>query len=299
MSPPVDCGPQGTACIIQQYTDSDPTEGYADFTCGGLSYDGHKGTDFRVPTLAEMEKGVTVLASAPGTVTATRDGMPDIYVNAPNAPDVSNKECGNGLVINHGGGWETQYCHLREGSLAVAKGDTVTTGTNLGQIGLSGRTAFPHVHLSVRKNGEVVDPFNPDATNTCGQSERTLWETPPQYVAGGLLDIGFHDAVPEFDQLKAGLEDPATLPSSAPALVLWAYIFASQAGDQVEFEINGAQGWEFRDTVLLTKPQAELFRAVGKRQPAGGWPKGDFNGTVTMIRGGAAISSDQISLTIN
>lgn len=298
LSPPLDCGAKGNGCIIQQYTDNDPSKGAADFMCGPLSYDGHKGTDFRVPTVADMEKGVTVLSAAPGTVVATRDGMPDINASAPNAPDTSNRECGNGLVIDHGGGWQTQYCHLREGSLAVAKGDRVAKGTNLGQIGLSGRTEFPHVHLSVRKNGKVVDPFNPDATNTCGAATRTLWQTPPQYVAGGLLDIGFHDAVPAFKQLKAGLPDPATMPVDAPALVLWAYIFAGKAGDQIKFDLDGPKGWELKDTVLLTKTQPELFRAVGKRQPTGGWPTGTFNGAVTILRDGAPISSDQVSVTL-
>ena len=299
LSPPLDCGADGPACIIQQYTDNDPTEGVRDYSCGALSYDGHKGTDFRLPTLADMEAGVTVLSAAPGTVTATRDGMPDINFRDPNAPDVRNRECGNGLVINHGGGWETQYCHLRQGSLAVSKGDRVAKGTNLGQVGLSGETEFPHVHLSVRKNGEVVDPFNPDDASSCGSAERTLWQTAPDYTSGGLLDIGFHDAVPEFQQIKAGLSDPETMSIDAPALVLWSYIFASQAGDQIQFSIDGPQGWEFRDTTLLTKPQAELFRAAGKRRPPGGWPEGKFTGVVTHLRNGETLSEDVVTVTLN
>ncbi len=57
--------------------DHDPGPDAADFTCNGLSYDTHTGTDFALPSLAAMQAGVAVLAAAPGTVAALRDGMPD------------------------------------------------------------------------------------------------------------------------------------------------------------------------------------------------------------------------------
>ena len=40
-------------------------------------------------------------------------------------------------------------------------GDPVTAGQRLGGVGYSGMAAFPHVHLSVRRNGVAVDPFRP------------------------------------------------------------------------------------------------------------------------------------------
>jgi len=149
LSLPVDCTLNET-CFIQQFTDRDPSPKATDYTCGPLSYDGHKGTDFAVPTLRDMENGVTVLAASPGTIRATRDGMPDIASNAPNAPDITNQDCGNAVVITHAGGWETQYCHLKRGSVVVTRGQTVSAGTPVGQIGLSGNTEFPHLHLSPR-----------------------------------------------------------------------------------------------------------------------------------------------------
>jgi hypothetical protein len=43
-----------------------------------LSYDGHTGTDFALPSLAAMQAGVAVTASPPPRqVAALRDGMPD------------------------------------------------------------------------------------------------------------------------------------------------------------------------------------------------------------------------------
>ena len=60
--------------------------------------------------------------------------------------------------------------------MQVKTDEVVEAGTVLGQIGLSGRTQFPHVHLSVRKDGKVVDPFDPDGSVTCGEpDEDTLF----------------------------------------------------------------------------------------------------------------------------
>lgn len=171
---PVDCT-LGETCYIQQYMDRDPGDGFRDFHCSNLSYDGHKGTDFALPTRADMEAGVNVLASADGRVRGFRDGMPDTGYNKQTASSVDGKECGNGVVLIHPGGWETQYCHLKEGSVAIRNGQTVKTGDILGQIGQSGRAEFPHLHLSVRQGGDPVDPFDPDGTLTCASLVTVLF----------------------------------------------------------------------------------------------------------------------------
>ena len=172
LSLPVDCE-MGKQCYIQNFVDRDPGPDYADFTCGSLSYDGHKGTDFRVATLAEMEEGVAVIAAAPGRVRAIRDGVDDLGAKA----FPSGKDCGNAVVIAHDGGWETQYCHLRKGSVAVQGGDRVAAGAHLGLIGFSGNTAFPHLHFSVRKDGAPIDPFGAqEMTAACALPDTdSLW----------------------------------------------------------------------------------------------------------------------------
>ena len=63
LSLPVDCT-LGDDCFILQYADADPGRGAADYTCGPMSYDGHKGTDFAVPSFAAMAEGVDVIAAA-------------------------------------------------------------------------------------------------------------------------------------------------------------------------------------------------------------------------------------------
>ena len=60
LSLPLDCVP-GKTCFVQQYVDVKAGPGAEDYACGRATYDGHKGTDFRLPTLAEARKGVAVL----------------------------------------------------------------------------------------------------------------------------------------------------------------------------------------------------------------------------------------------
>ncbi|RSK30736.1 M23 family metallopeptidase [Rhodovulum iodosum] len=300
LAPPIDCT-LGETCFIQNYVDRDPGPGAADFACGGLTYDGHKGTDFALPTEADMARGVSVLSVAPGTVKATRDGMPDIAMDRPGAPALDGRDCGNGVVVSHGEGWETQYCHLREGSVAVRKGMRVAKGTVLGQVGLSGRTEFPHVHLSVRRDGRVVDPFDPaSGPATCGRAAAApLWQNPLPYAPGGLVGAGFSTTVPGFDAVKAGLASPATLPAGAPALVLWAHAFGGRAGDAVAFEIDGPGGARiFEHRATLDRAQVRFFRAAGRRPPAGGWPDGAYRGTAQLMRGDEVLGQRTVTLRI-
>jgi len=48
LSFPLDCVP-GTTCLVQDYVDRDPGTDARDFRCGRLTYDGHDGTDIRLP----------------------------------------------------------------------------------------------------------------------------------------------------------------------------------------------------------------------------------------------------------
>lgn len=280
---PLECE-LGETCFIQQYVDADPGPGAADFTGGPLSYDGHRGTDFRVADQEAMNLGVPVLAPAPGIVRGTRDGVADRIMS--DRADVQGQECGNGVAINHGNGWESQLCHLARGSITVAPGDPVSAGDKLGEIGLSGATQFPHVHISVGKNGEVVDPF-----------VANLWIDEPLYEPGGFLSIGLSSGVPDFASIKAGTADAASLPLNAPALVVWAAMFGGQPGDTIALRIVGPTGQDvFAHDTKLERTQAELFRAAGRRLNAERWRGGDYMGTATLIRDGRII--DRIETVI-
>ncbi|THD84968.1 M23 family metallopeptidase [Aliigemmobacter aestuarii] len=296
---PVDCTP-GETCFIQQYVDRDPGPGVTDFACGTLAYDGHEGTDIALPSLAALQAGVTVRAAAPGTVLGVRDGMPDILVSDPAAPPLEGRDCGNGVVIDHGQGWQTQYCHMARGSVAVRSGDSVAAGTPLGQVGLSGRTEFPHLHVTVRKDGQTVDPFDPDGTLACGETAPPLWSDPPAYRPGGLIAAGFDIAVPKYEAVKAGMPARAVLPAKAPALVIWGYYFGNRAGDELRLTITGPEGEVISETVPLDRTQAQAFRAVGKRlRGPSGWPVGDYTGEAVLIRAGAEIDRIVIAARID
>jgi hypothetical protein len=293
---PLDCI-LGDTCHIQQYADRDPGPDATDFTCGPLSYDTHSGTDFALPNLAAQTAGVNVLAAAAGEVIGIRDEMPDILQGTPGAPDVTDRECGNGVVLRHPHGWETQYCHMALGSIIVKPGDQLQQGAVLGHIGLSGQSQFPHVHLSVRQNGAEIDPFDPDQELTCGQAAPALWADPIAYVSGGLIAAGFSSAVPDYDAIKAGTAAETLTPTS-PGLVLWGFAFGGQAGDVTRISITGPHGEVITQDATLDRAQAQFFRASGKRMPAGGWPSGDYAGTVDLIRDHVVIDSITVALTL-
>lgn len=294
---PIDCT-LGAGCYIQHYVDHDPGPGLRDFGCGSATYEAHDGTDFALPTRASMRAGVAVLAAAPGRVRALRDGEADGAYTA--GQSVAGKECGNGVVIDHAGGWQTQYCHLREGSIAVHKGQEVDAGETLGLVGISGLAEFPHLHLAVRANGADVDPFRPEATDTCATAspEGELWAEPLPYVGGGLLQIGLAGAPPDYAAVKDGLPPVAELPATSGALVLWAYGFDARAGDVLALSITGPEGFAFTNETTLDKPKALFYRYGGKRAPATGLLPGTYRAEAVLRRAGQEIGRQSTEITV-
>ncbi len=297
LSLPIDCE-LGVNCHIQQYPDRDPGPEFRDFRCGQLAYDGHKGTDFSLPTLKAMQEGVNVLAAAPGVVRGSRDSMPDKYYTKEQAEDVSGRECGNGVVVRHADGWETQYCHMKLGSIRVQKGNRVKQGTILGEVGLSGKTQFPHLHLSVRQNGQVVDPFDTSDTSLCGQAGNSLWHSELPYVPGALIDIGFSPNLPKYEDIHAGSAKMNSLPAESEALVLFGFAYGGLKGDIMRLSISGPNGFSLSHDAQLEKNRARFFRAYGKRLKQAAWPQGTYRGTVKMIRDGATLSEQSINMII-
>ncbi len=66
---------------------------------------------------------------------------------------------GLGLVveIDHVDGYHSLYAHL--GKTYVTKGQKVTKGDYIGEIGLTGHTTGPHTHLEISKNGGTINPL--------------------------------------------------------------------------------------------------------------------------------------------
>ncbi|MFZ5963439.1 M23 family metallopeptidase [Thalassococcus sp. BH17M4-6] len=288
MSLPLDCT-LGETCFIEDYVDADPTFAQHDYTCGLKSRDGHRGTDFALLDEDAMRAGVRVLAAAPGLVEAVRDGVADEPYTAEVAARIKGRECGNAVRIGHPNGYKTLYCHLKNGSLTVRKGDVVDAGKPLGLVGMSGQSNFAHVHLTVLKDGEIIDPFNPGASQTCGADTPALWRDMPGYDKAGLFTAAFSTSVPSLAHVQSGA---ARRDSARPDhdLVLYGFAFFAQTGDVVEFEATGPGGQILQASQTIDKGRAQLFRAQGRKAPSGGWPQGSYTGHVTLKRDGRILA---------
>lgn len=227
------------------------------------------GLIFGIADLESMKRGVPVLAAASGMVLGVRDGVVDrMIADQTQRVDVDHIECGNGVVIDHGGGWQTQYCHLRNGSVTVKKGNKAEKGMVLGMVGSSGLASFPHVHFTVRYLGKVVDPFV-GITNVsgCHVSRHPLWEQSPDYIPTGLIRVGFAPKPPTQTELWQGkFATTRADVSSLQALVFWVHVFGVLRGDKEHFALIAPNE---RVTVDKEKPMMKNNRSwvsyVGKR----------------------------------
>ncbi len=285
----------GPGCFIQNYVDVDPSPQWHDFTCGLLSYNKHKGTDFRVPWAA-YKAGVEVVAAAPGTVLRVRDGMPDRDFRE-NKGAVKGREAGNAVIIRHEGGLETIYAHMKLGSVRVKPGDKVERGQVLGLVGLFGKTVFPHVHFGVMRQGKVICPFLGEQASLqgqCGVPGQSLWtpetRTRLVYIPTGLLQAGFFGTQPS---LPGVLRTPQVeiISPHAPVLVYVGTAFGVRIGDQVQLRIFDPSGGIFvENTLSVDKNQAQRMTLIGKKlgnKP--GWPVGVYRGEYRLVRDGKVL----------
>lgn len=299
MAAPLQCD-LATDCYIQQYIDHDTGPGARDTRCGPRSYDGHKGTDFAVVDMETMRRGVPVAAVADGVVTGVRDGMADGAFVA--GQSVTGRECGNGVSIRHADGWTSQYCHMQQGSVVARKGETVTSGAQLGTIGMSGQAEFPHLHLQVKRGDSFIDPFDATAMQeSCDQENASLWakDSGVEYSAGGLIGVGIIASPPEYDAIKATSPHFGELPRNAPAMVLWVHAFSLEKGDVLALSLTGPDGETIAESSdRITKHRAREMRFSGRKRRGDAWPSGTYSGRVLVRRAGELIVSDEITTTI-
>jgi len=97
----------------------------------------HTGMDFSANT------GTPIYATGDGTVAKA---------------EFNSGGYGRMVVIDHGFDYQTLYGHMH--TISVLPGNEVKRGDVIGTVGNTGRSAGPHLHYEVHKNGRYVNPIN-------------------------------------------------------------------------------------------------------------------------------------------
>ncbi len=98
--------------------------------------------------------GAVVTSPCAGEVLTAQDGREDFR---PPASD-PEKPAGNHVVVRcaetgDGPAVDVLLAHLRQGSVAFEEGDEVSDGQWLGNVGNSGNTTEPHLHVHAVRSG--------------------------------------------------------------------------------------------------------------------------------------------------
>ncbi len=95
----------------------------------------------------------------PGVDLAGHIGSPVKPVMAGVVSDIKRLkfDYGNMILIDHGNGLTTLYAHLSK--INVKIGDEVTLDSVIGQMGSTGHSTGPHLHLEIREDGKAINPL--------------------------------------------------------------------------------------------------------------------------------------------
>ena len=284
----------GTDCWVLNYPDVGPLNDNAaiDTACLARTYEGHKGTDIAIADAAAMNAGVDVLAAHDGTVMRVRNDVEDHFPLTEEQLakiKAEKKECGNAVLIDHGEGWQTMYCHMKRGSIIVKPQQKIKAGDKIGQVGASGMTEFPHIHLGVIRKTDVMDPFTGRSlTEDCGTGGAPLFEKSAgiSYQPLTFMKLGFDQKPVTIEKLDQGEKQPATLSTEADALVFYAVMLGVRAGDEITLRIEDDAGKVFSEkTTVQDKNRARQMLYVGRKIREGSaLEPGIYNGKVTIKR---------------
>jgi hypothetical protein len=292
---PVNCT-LGEECFVQQMPDIDPSAEVLDPLCGKASYPGHDGWDIRLRSMKEIGR-TPVVSVADGTVLRVRDGVPDrIFDRSQDSDLLGGKECGNGVVVEHASGIVSQYCHLKQGSIAVRPGARIGKGENLGSIGASGLAEFPHVHLSIRRDGVTVEPLTGrplrQGTEACGDANSGLFEPAVGRLLSrsptAILDFGLAKAPPELPVLVR--EGGPPLVKLSEPIVVWVWAINVEQGSLFRIRLLDPDRTPILDvdTKALEGCKANYLVYVGGKH---GTQAGDYNLRVELLAGGRTVQS--------
>jgi murein DD-endopeptidase MepM/ murein hydrolase activator NlpD len=218
--------------------------------------------------------------------------MPDRIINSTEEiAALGNRECGNGVVIDNGNGWQTQYCHMRKGSVTVKKGSVVEIGKPLGMVGFSGAAAFPHLHLSVRNKGIKIDPFSGPNSVECHGARNSMWsakaKTALSYNLIDVISISFDSQKYELNELLAGQQGRKKPDADWNTLVANAVFINIQKDDEITLLVTGPSGEIVRNIQTLDRDKAQYHIYAGKKFK--NLMTGDYKAVLVVKRGGKVI----------
>lgn len=120
-----------------------------------ISNTGFRATGWRPADPAQyLIYGKPVYAVCDGSVISAASDRPDMPV-----PMTDQKHIEGNHVLLDCGGFAVLVGHLRQGSVTVKAGDQVAKGDQLGEVGNSGQTAEPHLHIHAQRPGPPDKPF--------------------------------------------------------------------------------------------------------------------------------------------
>ena len=101
------------------------------------------------PRWGQMHRGIDLAAKSRSPIYATGDG---VVIRAG-----WNGAYGRVVYVKHDFGVETRYAHLAR--IRVKKGQRVSRGQKIGDMGNSGRSTGTHLHYEVRVDGKAINPM--------------------------------------------------------------------------------------------------------------------------------------------
>ncbi|MGB3614508.1 MAG: M23 family metallopeptidase [Elainellaceae cyanobacterium] len=101
--------------------------------------------------------GETVTAPCAGQITVAVDGLPDMTV-----PELDRDNLAGNHVILRCEQADVVLAHFRPGSLAVQRGSQVVVGDRIAEVGNSGASDEPHLHIHAQRPGTEAAPLSGD-----------------------------------------------------------------------------------------------------------------------------------------
>ena len=145
------CLPLPTAVVANSATLIWPTSGRITqpYGCTGFYAEPRRGS------CAHFHGGIDIANSRGTPVVAAADGVIDLVGWDPwIQPDPDWM-----VIINHAGGLQTMYAHLRAKPVdGITKGAHVTQGQLIGLMDMTGRATGPHLHFAVILDGHYTNP---------------------------------------------------------------------------------------------------------------------------------------------